>query len=381
MTYIGPQDIIISNRNIQFTIEFFLQSDYNKFKCRTMCRFLPEHIFELKELLRIPDKCYIGGGHVAKGYDVLLYGLFRLHQVGNLEDDSLMGWGGDNTILSRKFKFFNKYLFRLSQYLFRNVGIPYFRGQMEMFSDAIKAKLQLSYDYIHPPDADFIVAMFIDVQELPCSVPAGGSQTNGAGAARWNNNLQAMFYSGYKHNHGVKFQNICGPNGMILSVNVGRMGDFDSTIYRDLNMAEILQPQLFENGVQYKLFGDNIYAHSPLVITNARGQGEAGFHLGRSIEACRGGIEHCHKLRSSNWAFDGLKTKNQVFKMNGSSCIQIYYNTFLLMNFHTLFYGNQIAEFFNWDHGNLTPRIYANLPVGNTPDPFAHLYLNANDGN
>lgn len=82
----------------------------------------------------------------------------------------------------------------------------------------------------------------------------------GPNAIRYDNDIQQAFYQGWKSVHGVKFQLIVFPNGMI-----GDISELESAKSNDLftlNMSNInnrMAAAQIDNNIQYCALGDSAY--------------------------------------------------------------------------------------------------------------------------
>jgi hypothetical protein len=162
--------------------------------------------------------------------------------------------------------------------------------------------------------------------------------------------FQQLCYSGHKSSHGIKFQIVVFPDGMIASLfgpvpgsrhDSGMLGLSDL-----LTKLENMMPQDGHLGPVYTLYGDSAFPQSaPLVggYRNAQaGSVEADFN--KAMARVRESVEWTFKDILQHWKFFDMKTGMKIFK---SPIAKYYIVAAFLTNLINGFYGGQARNFFN----------------------------------
>ena len=167
------------------------------------------------------------------------------------------------------------------------------------------------------------------------------------------NDLQRVFYSGYHKNHGLCFQGISAPNGLIIDLwgpSPGRENDL--YLFRESNMknrldvlfnrANVLQTAAGRTPKRFRCYGDSIYIPSTSISRRRRMPPLSAGHVAQNFRVNKG-------RTSIEWTFGKIVSlfKFVDFKKNlklGHSKVGVanYYTAAaFLTNFHTCLEGSQ----------------------------------------
>ena len=110
----------------------------------------------------------------------------------------------------------NNYIRTRFGHLIKN-NWDFWKDDFEEFAECIRKKVvEKSEGAINYPPGSYLVFGFIDDTTICTCRPGGGPAEEGENAERNSQLLQEPFYSGYKKHHGIKFQSVELPNGIIL---------------------------------------------------------------------------------------------------------------------------------------------------------------------
>ncbi len=112
---------------------------------------------------------------------------------------------------------------------------------------------------------------------------------------------QRHLFSGHKRYHGLKYQHVTAPNGLVIHC----FGPFeghrhDSAMFRESGLAALIAPITDSTGHQFALYGDGGYALRPWLMSPYRGpwdQLQANFNASMA-----------HARISVEWGFDKVQT-------------------------------------------------------------------------
>lgn len=201
--------------------------------------------------------------------------------------------------------------------------------------------------YISPKAADMALAIQQVTNALPnCIGFVDGSlyQISRPGGP---NLLQNVCYNGHKRHHGIKFQAVVTPDGMIVHFAgpmEGRRHDW--ALYLASGIDESLSNGLLIDGVQYCIFGDAAYDERPYLYTPAQGGdlSDAQKAFNRAMSRARVTVEWSFRKMKSLWAVLDFHRK---LKIRESPVSYIVYAVALLHNAHNCLHRNEVSRFFN----------------------------------
>lgn len=148
-------------------------------------------------------------------------------------------------------------------------GVEYWKDHIPSFHTAIVSKIiELGYTEsidllgVESKDMRYNVFGFIDNTIIKTCRPGGSAAARGPNAPRFHRLVQQAFYTGWKKVHGVKFQTISLPNGMLFHVFGPvscRRGDRFTLPQSDI---EVKLEKLMRNWeVKYHVYGEHRFGN------------------------------------------------------------------------------------------------------------------------
>ena len=212
-------------------------------------------------------------------------------------------------------------------------------GQADLFARAIHEK--------GAPAAHCIG--FIDGTFRHCARPTEG---------------QRHIYSGYYKGHGLKFQSVVGPNGMILDFYgpcPGRRGD--GYLLRRSGFLTRMQQFCLTAGRHFYVYGDPAYALSRWIMRGFKGvMTPEQRAFSKAMSSVREAVEWGFSLIVRDWAFVDY-TKN--LKIHKQPIAKLYFVAAIMTNVKTCMmaeehdpYGNLISNFFGVSPPSLHDYLY-----------------------
>ena len=178
--------------------------------------------------------------------------------------------------------------------------------------------------------------------------------------------FQKLVYSGHKRCHGIKFQSVTTPDGLIALL-YGPVNDnrHDSFMLKE---SELL-PQLcalFPPGVKrFSLYGDPAYPQSDILFGGFRRpppeSPEAKWN--NKMSKVRESVEWLFKEVITKWSFLDFRTSMKIFQMPVAKYFTV---AAFLTNIHCCIHGSETASYFdctNPEDGGLTLQEYLSLAV------------------
>lgn len=285
------------------------------------------------------------------GEEVFLFGLHRLSRPTRLEELANDVFGRDYTQLSRAFHWFLSHLWGHFSFLLLD-NLDYWSTTFSDCANSIYKRLlangmsPLAMDSEHNY---FAVAGFIDGTIQPCVRPGGGPVGKGGkNANRHDSLIQRAFYTGWKKLHGLKWQGVTLPNGIIADF-WGPISARHNDIYI-LRVSQIHQRwknAQVGNSAQFKLFGDGIYpimSHLQSRNTDRQPMRQSA-HENSHMAKTRTCVEWSFGKIVSLWVFIDYKRNLQLLKLR-KDLGKIVGISVLLTNCHTCLYGSQTSLYF-----------------------------------
>ena len=302
------------HQNGIFTIEYLSDED-----CKLMFRFKKEDIYRLVGALEMPD-IILANRARASGLESLCLVLRRLAYPNRLYD-LVPVFSRDETYLS---KFFNEALEFINgrfMHLLTSLNQPWLVNELEAFTESVYEKCGVLPSCWG----------FIDGTLRPCCRPVY--------------NQQVMF-NGHKRVHGLKFQGVMLPNGIIGSLHGPFEGKrHDAFILNETDITTHIRNFHKINGDPVYLYGDPAYPLMPCLMTPFRGdnllQEQQMFNTQMSrVRQC---VEWGFGKVSRIFAFVDFKKNLKLFLQP----VGMYYTVAtLLSNCHTCLYGSQTSTYF-----------------------------------
>ena len=176
--------------------------------------------------------------------------------------------------------------------------------------------------------------------------------------------FQKLLYSGHKRCHGIKFQSVTTPDGLIAllfgPVNGNR---HDSFMLRDSRLLQMLRDLFPEGEKRYSLYGDPAYPQSELLFGGFRrpaaGSEEAIWNT--QMSKVRETVEWLFKEIITKWSFLDFRASMKVFQFPVAKYFAV---GAFLTNLHCCIYGSETAAYFNCvtpEDGRLTLQQYLSL--------------------
>jgi len=198
---------------------------------RSIDSFIDEDIpnnfrFSSKEQLRrlivcfqMPDEFRSKYRHVFRCEELLLVVLFYLHFPHSSTDltfKSIFGW--DSWKVNLGVKLFMGWFIKNWSYLIYD-NMAFWVDSFPMFAEKIRYKLELLNCFFPQTNGcpgTFNVTGFIDNTVYATCRPGGGPTKDGPDSPRYHPLFQRSYYNGWKSTHGIKWQTIGLPNGMMF---------------------------------------------------------------------------------------------------------------------------------------------------------------------
>jgi hypothetical protein len=165
---------------------------------------------------------------------------------------------------------------------------------------------------------------------------------------------QELLYTGYKKCHGMKFQGVVIPNGLIAPLaGPFRAPQNDSSVLKESILFEKIEMHAVQPGSHpgdvledrwFQLYGDSAYGVSPFLVSPFAGVGErtADEHAWNTTmgRVCIS-VEHLFGVVIQEWPFLNTFWKQKVL---GNACGLMYWVAVLLTNAQACMVPNQTAQ-------------------------------------
>jgi hypothetical protein len=158
---------------------------------------------------------------------------------------------------------------------------------------------------------------------------------------------QEFWYSGYKKQHGFKYQGIVTPDGLIPSLIgpfEGRMND--QSMFLNSGLEEILL-QLFDGNKPLYIYADSGYSYLYTLVTpflRQYGLLSSERQFNKELACHRISIEQAFGLVVNLWKGNAFKIQLQIGRMPAAAFYEI---SLLLTNCFTCLRGNPVSERYN----------------------------------
>lgn len=298
----------------------------NEEQCKRRFRFSKNQLFELCAALQLPDELRSPCRKNWSGMEGLLVVLRRLVYPGRLRD-LVEEFGRANTSLSLIFNITLLWLWDRWGFLLDGpFGRPYFTpARVQGYCEAITEKSGI----------DLRVWGFID-----------GTLRRICRPGRY----QQIFYSGQKKMHGLKYQAITTPDGLIQNLYGPIEGRrHDAGMFGESGILGQLEQHMHipgdANGGVYALFGDSAYPLSPYLQKKFQGNVTPLQQLFNSrMGGMRQAVEWAFDDIATYWAFIDMKRQQKILLQTVGTCYKV---ATILANCITIMAGrNKTSDYF-----------------------------------
>jgi hypothetical protein len=159
--------------------------------------------------------------------------------------------------------------------------------------------------------------------------------------------FQRLLYSGHKRCHGVKFQSVVIPDGLIALLYGPIPGSrHDGFMLGESGLLPLLRDAMPPDSPRiFALFGDAAYPQSAYLFGGFRQPvpGSQRAKWNKKMSKVREVVEWLYKEVITNWAFLDFKASMKIFKF---PVAQYYMVGAFLTNLHTCCYGSETAQYF-----------------------------------
>jgi nuclease HARBI1 len=178
--------------------------------------------------------------------------------------------------------------------------------------------------------------------------------------------FQRLAYSGHKRCHGIKFQSVTTPDGLIALMYGPIPGSrHDSFMLGESNLIQQLREviPLNDQGIPlYQLYGDPAYPQSGVLYGGFRNPPAGSIEANWNTEMSRvtESVEWMFKEIAIQWLYLDFRQSMKIFK---SPIAKFYIIGAFLTNLRCCCYGSQTVQYFRCDTSNrrLTMRGYFDL--------------------
>lgn len=292
-------------------------------ECRTELRFAKNDLQDLLQALDIPDKIVCSQRTICSGIEGLCILLKRLAYPCRYTD-LVPRFGRNPTELCLIFNEVLDLIFDMHGHRLHDWNQPILNQQkLEEYADAV-------YQRGAPLNNCF---GFVDGTLRPVSRPMHG---------------QRLLYNGHKRVHGLKFQSVVIPNGLIANMCGPYEGrKHDSSMLHESNLLTDLRRVAWTNaGDPLCIYGDPAYPLNVHLQTPYRGANLTA-DMGRynkAMSEVRVSVEWLFGNISNFFKFIDFKKQ---LKVGLSAVGKMYLVCALLENARTCLYGNIVSEFFD----------------------------------
>ena len=305
-----------------WTYEKFQLDNLTDDECKAEFRFLKNDIFELAEVLHIPEEVTTYNRVKVDGLEALCIFLKRFAYPCRYSD-IMPRFGRPVPQLSMISNQMINYVYDNYRHLLQDLNQPWLHPNcLQAFADAVHAK-GAALDNCWG---------FVDGTVRPICRP---------------NNDQRVVYNGHKRVHSIKFQSVVAPNGMIANLAGPYEGrKHDSGMLTDTGL--MMQLQQYSHGTNRNslcIYGDPAYPLRLQLQAPFRGprltNNQALYN--KSMSKVRVAVEWVFADITNYFAFLDFK-KN--LKMGLSAVGKMYISCGILRNAHTCLYHSTTTDFF-----------------------------------
>jgi hypothetical protein len=213
-----------------------------------------------------------------------------------------------------------------------------------------RAMYRLSSQYLNSPD--------LFLPRVPYYARLIADKSNGAATKVWAfidgtlrrtcrpSYFQRLAYSGHKRSHGIKFQMVIAPDGLIVTLFGPIVGSrHDSYMLAESNLLPQLRTMMPNADLAYVLYGDPAYPQSAYLIggfNNPAAQSPQA-HWNTQMSKVRESVEWGFKEIVTHWRYLDFKASMKIFE---APIAQYYIIGAFLTNSRNCLYSNQTQQYF-----------------------------------
>lgn len=282
--------------------------------------------FQLTQSYTLPSR------HSFSGEEALLILLYRFHYPERYVDIE-REFGRDYSTCCRIFQWMINFLTERWGYLLTN-HMEYWVESLPLFCEKIRIKYEELVGPL-PPEEAFDIFGFIDSTiNAMCRPTQGLRDPGGAGVGEILNDVQRAFYTGYKKLHGLKWQTVGLPNGMIFHASGPYSARHnDAFLYGRSHIEHSLHQLQEDQEEQYRIMGDAAYGVTEYVspLKNPK--------LRISIEW------NYHEVKD----YYQMVNYKRFFKVKASNIADMFLVALLLHNVHVSMNGSESSVYYQVD--------------------------------
>jgi nuclease HARBI1 len=159
--------------------------------------------------------------------------------------------------------------------------------------------------------------------------------------------FQRVMFSGHKRHHGMKFQSVVTPDGLIALLYGPAAGSVhDSTLLEDSRLVDDLEVLMPRGTEIFSLYGDSAYPITPYILCGFKRAAPCSVQAAWNAQMShvRIVVEWLFNEVATKWSFLDFKRNMKVFQ---SPIGQYYVTAAFVTNLHCCCYGNQTSQFFD----------------------------------
>ena len=160
--------------------------------------------------------------------------------------------------------------------------------------------------------------------------------------------FQRLAYSGHKRCHGIKFQSVVTPDGLIALLFGPIPGNrHDSFMLSESKVLHQLRALMPDGSPFWSLYGDPAYPQSSLLFGGFRGapKGSPQALWNRKMSSVRECVEWLFKEIISDWSFLDFRASMKIFQF---PVAKYYMVAAFLTNLRCCLYGSQTSHYFGF---------------------------------
>jgi hypothetical protein len=155
---------------------------------------------------------------------------------------------------------------------------------------------------------------------------------------------------------------------MVVEVMIDTMRLNDNILHSKTKVNERLAALQDNNDFQGLIWGDAIYPNRGHTVKTSGNE-----DVDKAMRGCRNSIEHIFGKKDALFPLQKDRSKNKLFARD-AKVVEIYFNSMLLVNLHTILYGSVVCSFFK--SAEFGPKLheYMRYPEQGEDDPLADLF-------